>query len=272
MSGLDRAGAAVERHVDNRTTRLAGRVGLSSYGVVHLLVAFLALRIAFGDSEQASKSGALRTLAQEPAGQALLWVIAFGLAALVVWELLEAAVGHEHLSGKERTGERIASVVKAVVYGALSASAVRVALGSSSDSEQQQEAATATVLGAPGGQVLVGLGGLVVLGIAGYLVYKGVAKRFKKHLDLGGADRRARRTTVALGQVGWTALGVVYGVVGLLFLTAAFDHDPEKAGGLDAGLKTLAGQPFGQVLLVVVALGLAAFGVYCFFEARYRRA
>ncbi len=61
------------------------------------------------------------------------------------------------------------------------------------------------------------------------------------------------------------------GLIGILVVVAAVQFDPAKANGLDAALKTLAGQPFGMFLLAIVALGLAAYGVFCFFDARYHR-
>jgi hypothetical protein len=54
-------------------------------------------------------------------------------------------------------------------------------------------------------------------------------------------------------------------------VVAAFRFDPSQANGLDPALKALAGQPFGLILLAVVALGLGAYGVFCFFDARYHR-
>jgi hypothetical protein len=49
-------------------------------------------------------------------------------------------------------------------------------------------------------------------------------------------------------------------------------YDPAQPTGLDAGLLAVADEWYGPVLLVVLALGLVAFGVYCFFDARYRKA
>ena len=39
---------------------------------------------------------------------------------------------------------------------------------------------------------------------------------------------------------------------------------------MDTALKTLAGQPYGTGLLLIVAAGLACFGAYRLFDARYR--
>lgn len=68
------------------------------------------------------------------------------------------------------------------------------------------------------------------------------------------------------------ARGVVFGMVAVLLGIAALAHDPSRSGGLDAALRTLAAQPFGTVLLIVVAAGVAAFGAYCFGAARAQRA
>jgi hypothetical protein len=48
--------------------------------------------------------------------------------------------------------------------------------------------------------------------------------------------------------------------------------NPHQAKGLDTALgELLQLRPFGPVLLGILALGLIAYGVYSFVEARYRR-
>lgn len=76
---------------------------------------------------------------------------------------------------------------------------------------------------------------------------------------------------VRLGQAGYVAKGVSLGIVGGLSVLAAWTYDPQKAGGLDTALQTLLDQPLGPYLLTLVALGIAAFGAYCFAWARYPR-
>jgi hypothetical protein len=78
-------------------------------------------------------------------------------------------------------------------------------------------------------------------------------------------------TTRWLGIVGYVAKGIAYGVAGVLLVTAARTYDPAKARGLDAALRTLAAQPYGQLLLAIIAAGLAAFGVFCLLQMRYRK-
>jgi hypothetical protein len=248
---------------------LLGRVGLVSYGIVHLLIAWLAAQVALGGGgEEAGKGGALQRIAEESWGTALLWVIAVGLFALALWQLGEAIWGRKSQGGAFR---RVAHVVEALVWGFLGYSAARVASGGKSQSNAEQAGLTQKVLDAPAGQILVVLLGLAVVGAAGYLVHKGWKERFTRDLDFSGASPATRRTTVRLGKVGYVAQGVAYGIVGALIVTAAVQHDPDKATGLDTALATLADQPYGTALLLVVALGLACFGVYCFLDARFRK-
>ena len=63
----------------------------------------------------------------------------------------------------------------------------------------------------------------------------------------------------------------MYGTLGVLVLVAAVPHDAGRSRGLDQALKTLAEQPAGDFLLIGVAVGLAAYGVFCLFQAKYRK-
>ena len=267
------AGAqSVAQVTDNRWVVLLGRVGLVGYGLVNLLLAWLAVQVALGASQseaEAGKGGALQRIAEESWGTALLWVIGIGLLALALWQLGEAIWGRKSHGGAVR---RVAHVAEALAFGFLGVSAVRVAAGSgSAGSNEQQAGFTAKVLDAPAGQVLVVLAGLLVLAAAGYLFVKGYKRKFLRDLDLATASPSTRKTTTRLGQVGYMAVGVAYAIVGVLIIVAAVQHDPEKATGLDTALGTLADQPYGTVLLLVVAFGLACFGLYCFLDARFRR-
>ena len=71
------------------------------------------------------------------------------------------------------------------------------------------------------------------------------------------------------GKVGYIAKGVAIAIVGGLFCYAAVTHDAKKSGGLDQALQTVREQPFGQVLLVVIAAGIACYGLFCFARAKH---
>ena len=244
------------------------RVGLVAYGVVHLLVAYTAIRLALGEHAKADQQGALGTLARSPGGEIGLWVVAAGFFALVLWQGFEAILGHAGEDGFTLVRKRVASAAKAAVYLVLGATAVEKATGSSSGGSGT-DSTTAQVMRAPGGQLLVGAVGLGIVAVGGWLAYKGLSERFTRDLD-GEARLKSRRTPIVwLGKVGYLAKGVALGVVGVLFTTAAVQFEPKESGGLDQALKTLLDQPLGTPLLLLVAVGLGCFGLYCFAWARH---
>ncbi|GLY24005.1 hypothetical protein Misp04_37370 [Micromonospora sp. NBRC 101691] len=272
MSLTHSAQATASRTANSRWLETLARVGFIGYGIVHLLFAWLALQIAFGQSsDDGDQSGALRTLAAQPMGKFLVVAIAVGLLAMAIWQGLEAAVGHRAERGGERVAERIASAGRTVVYLYFAWTAWKVFSDAGSNSADKQEALTGQLMTSSGGRWLVGLAGLVLAGIGVGLVVYGAIKRFEKHLKTGEMDPRTRKLARRLGMSGYIAKGVAYAIAGILVVVAAVNYDPEKARGLDAALRTLREQSYGSILLTLVALGIAAFGAYCFLQSRYRK-
>lgn len=242
------------------------------YGLVHIIVAYLAVRVAFGDSgEQADQKGALQEIGGSSFGAVVLWVLTIGLVAYGLWQFMMAAVGYGWVTKKgKRTRRRIASVARGIIGVSLGIYAGRLASGSGggqSGNEGQQEW-TAKLMSLPAGRVLVGIVALVVIGVAIAEIRRGIKKSFEQDLDMQDLPTGSQKWVRRLGMIGYIAKGVVLGIVGILLGVAAFQSQPEEAGGLDRALKALAAQPFGTVALVIVAIGLAAFGVYCFAAAR----
>ncbi|WBB81448.1 DUF1206 domain-containing protein [Micromonospora sp. WMMD882] len=272
MSLTHSAQATASRTANSKWLEKLARIGFIGYGIVHLLFAWLALQIAFGGSStEGDQAGAMRTLADQPMGRFVLVATAVGLLAMAIWQALEAAVGHQAERGKERVMERVASAGRAVVYLYFAWTAWKVFSDAGSNSANQQEALTGELMTSTGGRWLVGLAGLGLAAIGVGLVVYGVIKRFEKHLKTNEMDARTRKLTRRLGVAGYAAKGSVYAIAGLLIIVAAVNYDPEKARGLDAALRTLRDQPYGPYLLALMALGFAAFGLYCFLQSRYRK-
>jgi hypothetical protein len=267
-------GAADEAGNSDSLEHLA-RIGLIAYGVVHLLVAWLALQLAWGSrQESADQSGAMRTLAESPVGTPLLWVVAVGMIALAVWQAAEVLRWRHgwSASGKTRTKALRKSgkaIVKAVIYISLAVLAIRFATGGGQSSSQQQQQQTAGVFAWPAGRWLVGAIGLILIGVGAYHVYKGVTKRFLKEIDTTDCSPGALKLVTRLGQVGFPGKGIALAVVGALLAYAALTFDPSKAQGLDGALRTIVELPLGTILLTLVAVGIAAFGAFCLVRARY---
>jgi hypothetical protein len=228
--------------------------------------------VAFrGSGQESDQSGALQTLAGNGVGKALLILIAVGMVALAAWQALEAVIGESGPRNKTATAERVISGVRAILYLWLAWYAINVLRGGNASMAQNQENKSAGIMAHSGGRWLIGLVGLVVLGVGiGIFVY-GLRKKFTKHLNTQLMAASVRKSTIRLGMAGYMAKGTAYAIAGILVIAAAVTFDPDKARGLDAALKTLAGHPWGVWLLAIIGLGIAAFGIYCFAQAKYRK-
>ncbi len=266
MDGHDVKQAASEAS-DHPALEAAARVGYATSGLLHLIIGWIALQVAFGGgSKDADQNGALASLASNSLGKVALWVSVVGFVGLALWQVADAVVGHPG-DDKQAWAGRAKAAAKTVVYLAVAWSALQFARGKSGGSSSQQSVDfTASLLEKPGGRILVVLIGIGVIAVGAYHVYKGATKKFLEDL----VDHPGTLATRA-GQVGYIAKGAALVIVGLLFAVAGVQQQAQEATGLDGALKSLREQAFGTTLLVVMALGFAAFGLYHFARARHAK-
>ncbi|GAA2050564.1 DUF1206 domain-containing protein [Catenulispora yoronensis] len=249
-----------------------GRAGFAARGLVYLVVGWIALMIALDHrANEADRTGALELIAGKPFGLVVLWFLVVGFAGMALWRAMMGL--RPNLPDKEGAGSRLASAGKAVLYTVAAYTTARFALtGHASGSTNQQSTDfTSGLMQHTGGRWLVGaVGAGFVIGGA-LFVKRGLQKRFAKELRTGSLSASGRRRVLALGMVGNVARGVVAAGAGVFLIDAAITFDPARARGVDGTLRALASAPLGPVLLVLMALGLAAFGAYSFCEARWRR-
>ena len=249
MSGqADRAttaakGAAAQAG-DHPIVEWGARLGYAASGVLHLVLAWLIVQIAIGAGATASQSGAVGTVAQQPFGLFLLWVLAAGFALLAVWQVTELITARKAFDKAKAAG-------KAVMYVALAWTAGVFAVGGRTSSNKQTKDFTRTLMDAPAGRVLVGLVGVAIIGIALYHVYKGWKKKFLEDLQ-----EHPGRWAVVAGRIGYIGKGIALVAVGVLFITAAVQQQAGQVTGLDGALRSLRDLPAGSVLLIGIARGL----------------
>ncbi len=259
-------GMDVETLRDSRGYHGLVRFGLICYGAVHLVIAWIAVNLAFGTSGDASSQGALRQLTQQPLGATLLWAMAIGFFTLAAWQVIEATIGRRDADRDGRLRRRLASVGRALVYGVLGAAAVAVGSGDGGSGGADEETLSAALLRLSFGQVLVAAVGVGVAVVGVTQIVRGVKQNFVEDLD-----QHVTPASRQLGRIGFCTKGLSLIIIGVLFGWAAFSDDADKAGGLDAALGTIRDQPFGVALLIITAVGIGCFGLYCFAWARSPR-
>lgn len=275
-NNADVQGAADKAH-NSQAFEYAARAGFAVSGLLHLLIAYLVLRIAFGSGGNADQSGALGTIASHTGGTIVLWVAAVGLAALGLWRVVETITGSKasESSGddddtKKKVYKRVKSAALAIVYFSLAFSAAKFAMGSGQQSTQQNSGMSAQMMQSGVGRIVLIVVGLVVIGVGGYHVYKGATSKFYHDLTISESSPQSSWVT-PIGIGGYVAKGLVLGGAGILVIVATLQFDPAKASGIDAALKTLGQAPFGKILLVIAAVGIAAYGVYNFVHSKFGR-
>lgn len=263
---------AVNRVTQSRTVEWVARVGYPVNGLLHMLIAYTIVRIAFGVSGEADQTGALATLAKQPGGSWSLWIVAFGMVALAMWRLAETAIGlhpGEHVNAHHRDTplvNRLKAFGLALVYLALGFTAAQFALGVGRQGTARAEGLSARLMQTNGGKAVLVAVGVVIIAFGSYFVYKGASRKFLGDLTVSGGT-----VITVLGVCGHVAEGLVLIAAGVLVIGAMILHDPTRATGLDAAVEALGKTQFGQTTLLVAAAGFAAYGLYMFALTRYSR-
>lgn len=264
----------MDRSASNLIEPLA-RIGYTAKGIVYGIIGVLAVRAAFraGGSTEGTR-GAITEIGSQPFGQILLGLMALGLLGYVVWRFTTAAYDPDHPGEDDAKSyvRRVGYAVSGFAYLGLALFAGRLALGDGSGSGggNSQESAAQTLMQQPLGRWLVGLVGVIIVCVGLYQFYRAYEASFMKHYRTGEMSATERTWAERLGRFGLAARGVTFLLVGFFFLQAAWQADPQEAGGLGEAFDALAAQSYGPYLLGIVALGFVAYGIHCLAYARYR--
>ena len=216
----------------------------------------------------------MSTLADSPVGKPLLWLLAIGLIALAVWQAAEIFRWRSgwSASGKTRTKAIRKSgnaLIKAVIYAALAVLAIKFAIGSGKSSSQKQQQTTAAAC-------LVACRPMACRGRgAGAHRLRHLARPEGPQEDVPQADRHLEGLAVG-AEAGHPARPDRLPRQGRRprrrrrAADLGGDHvRPLEGQGLDGAMHAILDLPFGEILLTLVALGIAAFGAFLFVRARY---
>jgi len=257
---------AANKVEDQPALQIGARAGYAISGVMHLLIGWIALQIAWSASgRSADESGALQTLSESSLGRLTLWLAVVGFLALGVFDLAKA-LAVRPAPGASPWVDRAKGISKAAFHLALAWASFSTAKGRPHSNTAQSVDFTATLLQQTGGRLLVSVVGMAVIGVGVYHVVKGWTRKFLQDLSEHPGTFATRA-----GVLGYVAKGFALAVVGALFVAAAVQNSASEATGLDGALRSLREQPTGPWLLTAVALGIASYGLYSFARAKYAR-
>jgi hypothetical protein len=259
-----------------------GRAGWFAKGVVYVIGGFLALSVAakasgWADSasstgdQEASPIGAIKTVAGSSGGTMLLWLLALGMLLYAAWRVVSALLPGG--TDAKAMAHRIGYVASAVMYITFAISAIALARHApkAPDGNATVTDISASFMSHSFGRVIIGLVGVIVIAVGLYRVSKGVTMDVEDELDMSGVSASRARWTERLGAVGEVGRGIGFSLVGFFLLRSAITYDASQATGLDGALRRLAVESWGVVVVVVVGIGFAAYGIFCLATFTHRR-
>ena len=267
---VDRVRSAGDGFVNSRAFEVISRAGFVARALIYGIIGVLAFEVAVGHGGKiTNQQGALRTVEKHSFGHVLLTLLAVGLGGYALWRLFRAILGRGP-EGADRGIERLGALGSGIVYAVMCAVAVQILTGPGTSGGGAKKTA-GDVFSWPAGRWLVGLAGVVLAGVAIYQFIRGVRHKF---LDDSKTEQMAptfKNWFTIFGTIGHVARAVVFSLVAVFVLKAAYDYKANEAIGLDGALGKLYNTSGGPFLLGAVALGLIAFGCFSIVEARYRR-
>jgi uncharacterized membrane protein len=266
-----RARAAGEGFVNSRLFAILSRAGFVARALIYGIIGLLALELATRQGGKiTNQQGALRSVEQHPFGHLLLALLAVGLGGYALWRLFRAALGH----GREGTDsgiERLGALGSGIVYGAMCVVAVQILTGPGTSGKGNAKKTAGDVFSWPAGRWLVAIAGVVLAGVACYQLIRGLRKKFLDDSKTDQMSRPVYKGFTVLGTIGHVARAVVFGLIAVFLIKAAYDYKANEAIGLDGALGKLYNGAYGGWLLGAVAVGLIAFACFSLVEARYRK-
>lgn len=274
MSTIQANANSVRRAAANPGLELLERLGYIVRGALYIAMGVLALRVALvrPGGKAVDLTGSLVVLVSNQFGKLLLLVIVVGLAAYSLWGFLRAIFDPLH-RGSDASGylERLGFVSSALSYGAIVVFGIHILSGTGGASTDSTRQTISSILEHPAGGWLTVVIGLIVLGVSVGQFVEAYRAEFERDLKGAEMSEGARNFVTALGRFGMFARAVIFLVVGWFIVQAGLHHNPGEVQGFDGAFLFLLGQPFGHLVLGIVALGVVALGLHSLACARWIR-
>ena len=274
MGEVHAANTAVKHAASNPVLELLERLGYAARGALYVVMGVLAFRIAAGSSggQATDLTGSLVFLIGHPFGKLVLVAMVVGLVAYSIWGFVRAIYDPLH-RGRDASGvmARLGFVSSAVSYAAIALFGLGALLGSRAAAGDSTQKSATTLLAHPFGGPLTIVIGLVAFGIGIGQFIEAYKATFAADLKAAEMKEQVRRVVIGLGRFGMAARGVSFLVIGWFLVLAGIHHNASYAHGFGGAFLFLLSEPYGRLLVGVVALGFIALGLHSFACARWVR-
>ncbi len=250
------------------------RLGYFAVGCVYIIGGLMTAAAAAGAGGHTSSwHEAIAAVSRAPLGVFALIVIGVGLTGYAAWGIISGFTDSDQ-RGNDLKGLalRARNIASGIFHATLAFSLFRFALtnrGGGSGSDRNAQHWTGKLMDVPFGRWLVAVSGMVLIGYGLASLWRAWQAKLGQRLHVP-ATVPGRALLVAVCRFGIAARGIVVGIVGSSLIEAAIHHNPERTRATRGALQSVGSAPHGAVLLFIIAVGLAAYGVYAIVKGRYR--
>lgn len=253
----------------SKTVEDLARFGYATRGLIYFVIGLLTILLAFGyGTKTTDQQGAIAMIGKQPFGHQLLWLVLLGLVCYSLWGLIRAIFNplhkaHDVKGFAVRVGYFISGVAYATLvlptYGLISGGTQPAQTGVQQDEIQKFVAA---MLAIPAGKWIVGFIGISVILVGLYQFIQGFVPVFEKQIILVKLTPVQKKWVNFLGRFGTVARGIIFSLIGIFLVYAAYMSNSKLAKGFDSALTSILQQPFGRWFMMIIALGLISLGLY----------
>lgn len=236
------------------------------YGAIGVIAILSFLRLKQGGADEGSL---LVYLNDYLLGKVFVVIILLGTLSYILWRIYEAYKDPynygSHWKGiARRTGIGLSSIADVLI----AYSAVMVLLGNSNSTEdgrpEEEREMVGSMLQEGWGEWLIISLGIIILGTALVQLNYGVTRGYKERLDIGHFSKPLKKGVHLLAWIGYTARGIIIGIIGFFYIKAGVAENPEMVVNTDKAFNFI-GENIGGVFFIMVALGTICYAFFMFF-------
>ncbi|ASK61268.1 hypothetical protein CFK37_03270 [Virgibacillus phasianinus] len=250
--------------------RWYSRIGFSAKGFVYILIGLISMMTAVGIGEKNGKRGAIAAIASKPYGEAILWFVVLGLTGYITWLVTQVLIEPDYHGSKFKGFFiRVGYFFSASFYVGLGIKFAMIAIHSG-HTGHQKELWMGKALDIPIGRFAIGITGISIVIFAVIQALYGIRGTFTNKLKTRQMRPKEWFIMKLIGRIGFVARGITFGVLGGFLMHSGWTSESSQAMGIDGALAKIADEPYGQLLLGIISLGLFLYGVFEVLEGKNR--
>ncbi len=247
--------------------RLLPRYGSYATGLIYVLIGAVALLSLLQLREGgADESSILAILNDSIVGKVCIGFILIGLLSFVFWRWYEA-IKDPYKYGNKAGGiiKRASIAISSLTDLFISFTAIRILIGignvqTNGQPFEERRLVAAIIENAERSWIIILIGG-VYLAIAIIQFLYGVSEGYKERMNWKITNPVFLKGIYILGIAGYTARGLILGIIGFFFLKAYFTADAAYIVNTDKAFDFI-GDELGHLCFVIVAAGTICYGLF----------